>query len=453
MENEPSKEAKRRLGFLPNKLTAEHKFLILLLLVKVVAFSGIATTAEVDTSSYFCFELSGWVDETRTPLYPLLMYLFSGAVSEYALHLVTVLQFIADCIAVVLFSKILQIVCVHPTIRKIATAYYALSISTSVWSSIVLTESFSMSFTVFYLFFLVSYLYKHKNGYLYAAIGVIGLSICLRPTFTLYLAITLAFVLVYAICRKIDKKALVASILLMSFLVGGVSIYAAEFQKRYDSYSLSNTLLYQQLAILIRGDLCNTGDPEIISYICGEVEALEESNEYYLLNSLPELRIAHQVKAEFGNAKVSEFVGHNLKSNWLLFSINRVNAFLGALSLPYGRTPQLSPSVLGIPGILLNGISYTLISVPTFGFGVQIAFALFVLFVLETVKHKRINFLYLGMWSHIIMIDVSSVFGTCSDYARTSVTAVPFIILGCAVLIDKIIERTPRGNVNAERNW
>lgn len=420
----------------------ELLFWLVLLGLKLLAFTGVPASMEVDSEGYmgidgFSFVPDeNWLNELRVPVYPFLCECFERLFGEWAPQAIAVFQLVVSCVAVYYLFKMLHLLKINIWVARAVTVVYALSISVMSWENLVLTESLALSTTVFYIYLLVSYIKKPAVRPMLAAGALMLFMVFMRPTFLVLPVITLVFMAAHALITRVKLRTLLPAAVGPLAVVAACLVYMGAFQQVHGSFTMSNTLLNQQLAVIIRSDLYTLGgdiDIDIVNYLGRKVQVSIDDGTYYLPNDLPELTIGSHARDFFTSERMSWFEGELIKAHPFEYLRYKFLVLMREVSVPFGRAPNVVVSLARLPGLAVCGLSYFLLSVVHFGYGIQVAFVAFVAFFYKWIRKKQLDYVLAGVWVFITVFYVSSIFGTCGDYTRTAVAALPFILLGTAM--------------------
>lgn len=203
---------------------------------------------------------AGIPDIDRTPVYPAFLQICRSVAGESHMQLLAIIvQNIVSWVAIWCFYRI----AVRVTRSKKATFWSSLAVAVipafTMWHSYILTESLSVSFSIF-LFYCLLNIYNRKSWW-----GVAGafvwtfLLLFLRPAF-LYLLPVLFVAFIIMIWQKKDaRKQAVVGILGLFIIAGTLVSYMKAFEKQYGVFAITRVSTYNNYFIMRQN---GTLDPE-----------------------------------------------------------------------------------------------------------------------------------------------------------------------------------------------
>lgn len=438
---------------------------IFIFAVKMIVFLLQDITLTPDSYNYIAldgFEIFRLhVDNLRVPFYPIiidsLQWLFGD---QKGLQAVCVMQFAVSYISSIAFFKALSYLSPPPThtwkaenqtiANLLFTVLYACSSAVVGWDKKILTESFSLSFTVFLIYFFISYLFspisnKILSGLCIAIITLLGSF--LRPTFSSFAVIAFGFFVLRAIiCREERHTALKCTALMLIPIIGCLS-YALLFYKFYGSFTLSDTWCTQQIHRAIESGLYkNSTDDEMVSFIDAQLELYGYpevtsvnigTSEYGEPNAVrsPVTIVKLETYRKFDRERLNHFIQESLFSNPAAYAY----IILKTLGVTYNEefTAVRQAEESSFSSILTYGIANLLLPSFSFGNGLLTAFLMFCIWLMTLIKRKECDWICLGCFGFILIQYVLSLFGTFAEFTRTSITVVPFVILSFFILAKK----------------
>ena len=144
-----------------------------------------------DTSSYFAAAekiIEGKPDYLRTPLYPLFLHLCESINKENAKELCVIIQIIVFYISMFFFFRLIEQFTSNKVMMVLGTICYGCMTCVINFNVFLLTESFSVSGTVIFAYYMVRFIKEWKPGKLTVCMALSFLLTMLRPS-ALYLYI------------------------------------------------------------------------------------------------------------------------------------------------------------------------------------------------------------------------------------------------------------------------
>ena len=275
--------------FRPSRLSPIAKIYAIAIPLSLIFMFGIGYVVSTDTRSYFNAWQSlqkGCLDQFRTPVYPVIVGCFesifgevefvksrelvfshgnvlsyyeqiTGSVSSLVAYLVVGLQFIVFLISLLYFYKIARLLTHSERCSVGCTLLYTIVILISGVNNQILTESLSLSATIFFLYSFVQSVKTDSNLYTIAALFWSLFLVFLRPSFlfipccALFLGLCLIFIKKY---RKPAIKNIVAGLVVMFTTL----VYCYQFEKTYDSFSPTLVSVTNQYMIARTGNMIDS---------------------------------------------------------------------------------------------------------------------------------------------------------------------------------------------------
>lgn len=476
-------------------------FLSFILVFRVVYFFCLDYNFSQDSYEYIARNgfswLQGSIDRYRLPVYPMIIDICKFISDEHFAFLVCFIQLIASLLSVIILYMTIKRITNKKWICLFITFLYGTLNATTGWDKTLLTESLSLSLTVFIVFGIVSFI-KSKN-YKYVVFTTICLltGCFLRAIFVIYAGLFFGFLLLITIlpARKMDsithsKQRKVNAICSVTAVVPIVLVfvYAFMFNAQYGGFTISDSALGQQLYVVIANDFYkDSTDIEIKEIADSIVNSPSESSlsknidsffkEYYNETNVNDNTL-HQIKNELLSStsnKLDKQIENSLNqyiydeyqneydcsftnSTYLArlyimenFDRNRVKEFVNEAKSNYIKSyTMLIPShtfesfssyscvknsaiahlVSQITNNLLFFLTITLLH------SLLVSMIELLSFVIILIRKKKADWMRLGLGVFILSTILLSIFGTNAEFARTAITALPFMFVAFAVYIE-----------------
>lgn len=121
------------------------------------------------------------------PLYPAVIKICRMICGEhYYLYMVVAIQVLASGIAVIYLFKAFKLITDNSLLSGIVTIWYGCSSGVMSWDTIILTESFSISISVFYIWALIKYVKNKRLKDGYEVIFLSWIAALIKPTLAVY---------------------------------------------------------------------------------------------------------------------------------------------------------------------------------------------------------------------------------------------------------------------------
>ncbi len=423
------------------------KVLLLVLLARVFAaqfitpyniLSDSASYVQFPFEDLFALQLNG-----RTPVYPIIIricYIVFGEVHFYSA--IVAIQSIVSCISVAVFYQTLCLVFKHQRICFWAAVFYGACPSIYGWDSCILTESFALSGTVFFLYFIVRYIKTPRFAFGCASVFLMFVLTFLRPSFLLFDGLIFVFWVARWIFMKDERKLAallcVCSMAVFAFIGG----YMVLFYQTFGYYSISDPMPRQSLIINIERSYYEYSTDE--AYKADVLAALEANywDAWYAAGDILEVYTEPEIIAitdEYINAYPLAYardtfvvMGELAEEKFKNYYEYNVNAWLYGL-LPVYQVYEIVFATLRI------GHLYVIMCAELI-----IAFVLWI-------KQKKIPWIHLGLAAFLCGIVLSSIVATCDEYPRTMVCALPLAYFSCASFASWVWTRALRTSTEEQQ--
>lgn len=449
--------------------------LILLFLVRITLFCCLDIKYFYDSYEYISRDgfswLAGNVDRYRLPVYPMIIDIIQGVFGEHFYFVLCYLQLLVSLVSFVVLYCTLNKLTDRKWISTAVTVLYGVSNAVSGWDKTILTESFSLSVTVFMLWGIISFLKDNKIRYAVIAALLLTLGCFMRAVFVLYAGMFWGALILISIIQTMKKDKSDPSGSRYNNWIGAaistvpiilVIAYSFAFYNQYGSFTMSDSYLGQQLFVVINnGYYHDSSDAEIASAADGIAYSYEETVardpsieerleaiacrdtgiEYDLSNTANVNLARWYIMDTYDRTRVEAFVeeslGNHKFENW-----NRMmpNLFETYSSSFYRAVVDTEPAQMMVfllddtLSVIRINIFHTLI----------ISLIEIITFVYVLVKKKQIEWIRLGLGAFIMVTIILSIFGTNLEYARTAITAVPIATVAAAGIIDRIVSITDK---------
>jgi hypothetical protein len=427
----------------------------IILLVRVIFYSILTPYfLTPDSYSYIGINsmqfLSFRLDEVRVPLYPIIIDLIRLVFGvEYYINAIVALQIIVSFMSVVVFYKILNLVVNKKSIAILMTILYGCAPSIMGWDKTILTESLALSGTVFFIYLMISYTKKPsvKQG-LGSSILALFLTL-LRPTFLIILLICIAFWVVRYLLikgqRNLTGKCLISSI--VSLLI--IFVYASLFHSQFGVFSLSNTLLGQEVFTIVqKGYYKNSQDKEVIRLI--DEKIIEDKGEF-----IQAIGIVYEKYSS--REALTNFIRdskHNSKNKYVRDKVETVIR-LADIKFPNNawysfnlNEPGFHQDIKGNTYYKIEGNLNQTIEALIRGIAPAITFAhVYLIIIIETIlmiflwyKNKTAPWVHMGILSIVSATLLSAIMGTFAEWGRTAICVLPYCYMVITMYIEYIIQ-------------
>lgn len=360
----------------------------------------------------------------RAPLYGMFLDLMDLLFRENAMAAATLTQTVLSIGSLFVFEALLRELRIGLPWRAVCVLLYGVSPAIVGWESSILTESFSLTGAVMFLYCTIAYIRRQQLRYGAASIVVALLLSFLRPQFQVYLALLSLFFLLKCFFpqnrmeRRISLKLL--AILLCCWIL--VLLYCSEMRRQFGVFSLNDAMPRQNLAICIsRGYYTDMDDIEIVKFIEEQMEVQQQDG----------WNVAVAAVDTFGNERVSETTRQYFAAHSMKYVQDTVSSMLDSVQNTFcGYSLSESIRINGEK----SGIFYKILPIQMglFG-GMNIAHALLisllsgVAMVAVWVKRRTIPWVHMFFFSISMCTTFLTYFVTCGEYMRTMISVLPDI--------------------------
>ena len=286
------------------------------------------------------------------------------------------------------------------------------------WNNSILTESIALSVTIIIIYFIIKYI-KYPN--ISSGMPAIILSLILtfhRPTAIIYVVLLEIFWIGRFIFDrkqiKVDFKCFIASTISIFIIV----VYAIIFHRTFEIYSITDAVVRQDLIVCIQeGYYKSSNNEQFIEYVN---EALKNNdNSWYVMTD---------VKSKYNNAEVKELTNYCRMQN-----MSKYIKYIYDLTIEH-ETIYYDNYLVNTR----NTVDVALFKFITFSHIYAIIAIEFILVVYYWIKDKKVPWVHCGLFGFPFVIVFSSFVGTCGEFMRTSICALPFAYISIATYIDML---------------
>lgn len=386
-----------------------------------------------DSYGYIEFNFSKLMNldftQGRTPVYPIILRIFQKIFGETNFLLfVCYFQMAVSFSAIIYFYKTLKMISKRNWLVYGMTFLFGASNTFSGYDFVILTESLALSGVIFFIYFLVKYLKSNNIKYGINSVILMFFLTFLRPSFLLFDAIILMFLLIQQLITR--RKEIFKIIVVNVICWFGILFYCFLFFNSTGIFTISDPMPRQLLVICIDRDYyLDSDDKEYVKFIEDSIKSNSTTWES-----------VWDALSHFGLKRTESFAKECIKNNLSKYLKNEIsesviNANCNFISYNIAKED-------------INKNMYDLRNL-TIGFFDVLkpihALILATYFLIITIKglffEKKIYWLACGFCVFIISIFISSMIATCGEYIRTMIHMFPFIYIGLAYLLELKIDR------------
>lgn len=369
-------------------------------------------------SKLFHLEIQG-----RVPIYPFICRIIQKIFGEEYLQFVVILQYVIGYISTVYFFKALQLLIKNKKCITLFTILYALCPAIIAWNNVILTESIALSFTVIFIYHIIKYI---KTPNLLSGSVTIVIAFILtfhRPTAIIYVL----FLEIFWVARfiferesiKIDFKCFIMSTISIVLVI----IYGILFYRTFGFFSISNVVVRQDLYVCIEEEYYKSSTDENFIKCIDEGLERDRFDIWAIIKDIQEKYNIVEIKELTAYCKkenMKEYVDHIICLNNEHASVMFESYILDA------DNNYLQKAVRGIFSFITFAHIYIVIIIEL------------ILLIYNWIKNKKVPWIHCGLFGFTLVIVYSSFIGTCAEYMRTAICALPFVYVSIATYANKI---------------
>lgn len=386
-----------------------------------------------DTGAFVDYQITAGL---KTPGYPLLIDIFQLLLGErYAIGVIFV-QIIVSCISVYYVYKCFCYVTKNERLSLFGTLLYGCSSGIYCWDMILLSESLSISLTVFFLYYALSWIQSFQKKDAILLFLTCFLSFLIKNALFVYGIACLILIGFIFLFKKEERKHLPFPSMLFGILMLFFLGYATFTYVTTGVFHVSCLQARHDLAISLQSNLYkNYPDKELVA----KIEKIYVGNNYSI-----EYDTTDEVLALFGDTFIEQnknalaFNKVCLSSDRITYLKNRIYTAYGVMNNTfnegYGHYVDRSLVLKGI--CFLGSILFNFLKIGH----IYVCLLLgAIVFCKEWMQRKQIPLDMLGLVGGILTIVVSVFVGTYGEFSRTLIYVLPFVYLLGAKVIKSIL--------------
>lgn len=372
----------------------------------------------------------------RTPVYPVFIAVvrFLFGEEKYLLAVVGIQE--AFCFVSLFFLfRTLKMITSNRRVISLITLAYGCSPAVLSWNYCILTESLALSMCVIYVFLMCKFI-KTKSDTVGMTVFICVLIMTFeRPSFLLFLPVTVAFLLFFSLIGKHKKLLKTYLTALCSVVV--VTGYSFGFYKVNGIFSISNPVPRQLLYVVMqRGYYKNSPNLEFRNIVEKSWDGTIESIWPSVGKVLGYYGLAESQKLAFESIKNSkyQYIRDEIRlsfdvcaSPWNGYYINK--------DFPHSLAGNIKRA---LRILYINFFTILLHVIPAHTLLVA-GFSLFV--AIKQLFLRRINWLLFGCGCYVFLIFSSSMILTNAEYMRTMIHLLPLFYLNIVCLFDSLCNK------------
>ena len=381
-----------------------------------------------DSTQYIRFDtlevLRGNLNATdgRPPLYGIFLDLMGTFFGESYLSATKFVQILVSFLSIVVFAKLLRRLGVSSPCRELCVFLYGVTPAVAGWDNAILTESFSLSGTVMFFYWIVLYIQNHQLRYGVLAHLMVFALVFLRPQFLVYLALLLTFLVLkfFFPFERAERKRIVTLLLLQVVLWGGIWGYCVGFEKATGVFSLTTASPIQNMRVCIdRGYYADFDDEKVKQFIEQKMEELPGNTEVF-----------NATAAEFGIPRCGEVAQHYFSTHFSTYVIDTIDVMINDLQTRFCGYGLYSDKInTGARGIFYKtyALQMGLFGIATVAHALIFSALEGVAMAIVWVRRRSLPWIHMALFSISICTTVTTYFVTCGEYMRTMISVVPYL--------------------------
>ncbi|MCR5250350.1 MAG: glycosyltransferase family 39 protein [Lachnospiraceae bacterium] len=415
------------------------------------------TGSYVDYDPKLCYRMFG---------YPLLIDLFQWLMKDGFGYGVTAVQIVLSLISIWYLYRALMIVTGEKRgISLIMTAFYGCSPAIMQWDMILVTESLSLSFTVFFVYHALAWLKEfRKRDAVGMVLSVFWGTITKTALFVFVGAILLLLILLFFLksedefalavsarsagkaAGKSDagavpsartlKRRILGFALILTLLLGLFDLgYCSYNYKHCGLFSMSNLSARHKIVHALRsGTYLEHPDREMVE----KIEEIYRANgyEYAYATTTPVLELFGDTQVE-QNRKALAFAKECLRSDLPAYAKDLVRTAVDEMFWKYDAPYETRLCEGKIPNLLLN-LQQICFSFLRVAYVCALCFAALVWLVAKWIREKKCPFALLGLSGGMLLILVTVNLAAYSEWTRLLDYILPFVYVTAGMMLAAI---------------
>lgn len=443
--------------------------------------------------------LHGTLDRYRLPVYPMILDIAQWLSADQYQLLVCSLQLLVSLLSVIVLYWTVKKLVDKKWVCLLVTTLYGTFSAVSGWDKTLLTESLSLSLTVFVIYGIVSFIRNKKYRYVWITSGCLLVGCFLRAVFAIYAGLFLGFLLLITIFPSKSTEApsprnqrltTIKSALIALIPVAMLFVYAGLFYGQHGAFTLSDSGLGQKLYIvLVKGYYEDSSDQEMKEIAdtilsSSASSALETELDGFLASFYQQSDISdgdmQQLKGqmlsmvdntldpsleEALDGYVGETYGNHYDASFTTrqhlgrcyimenYDRDRIVAFVDE-SMAGKTVPRTIDTVLNsfdefVPynthkDTLYGNVIYGSADVNFLKLSLLHSLLItgleLLIFLAQALRKKKADWVRLGLGTYIGATVLLSLLGTNGEFARTAITALPFMFVAIGLYLDRFTD-------------
>lgn len=414
--------------------------LIILLFRFVTYKNAVFAQIEPDSESY----IAGWGgfrDGNRMPLYPTIINLNELLFHDHYLTGVVWCQIIVSIVAVVFFYKAVKLATGNRLIACMMAVFYGCYPGIMGFDTIILSESFAISLSVFLLYFTVRYLRDSTKKTGRWMMLLVFLAVCEKTALLIYVPAVFVLLVVQFCLQKGTRKIVCQLIGIDLIMMALVFLHAGQVYMYAGTFSIDKKGPQHMLASCLQSGIYrNYPDRELVQYM----EKIYLENDMEISGKVLQLisKKLGSTPKEY-NPILAEINAYCIKSDPQSYIRYMFSRFIDNIPVKLKMDELTTADENTVDRFILQVQDY-LIFVLRVGHIYLIGFAALFLLIKKWVQSGECPWYYLGTTGILFGIVASVFLGTYGDYNRCMIYVLPFAFFGLALLLNDLCGAIPK---------
>lgn len=374
-------------------------------------------------------------NEGQAPGYGFFLAVIRVLVGGNYLNIVVAIQILLSFLSLFALAYTMNLLGLNLVLQQVLLVLYGANPAICGWDGCILTESLSLSCTVFFFCCITRYITMGKLRDAVWGGVIVFYMVFLRPQFLYVFAALLVFFLLKSIFEETEAKTNLKMVLLMACQTVLILLYCGNFKTAYDVFSLSDAMPRQNLKICIdRGYYTGFENRELVEWI----EAYQKGEDVYEEN----WGAAMSAVSEFGNQEIGQqtsqyfrtHLSEYIKDTLDILVDDTTTTFLGYGSASYKLYENVNADAPGIAR-KIDRLQTALFNHVTVGQALAVSLLEGVAMVYVWIKRKRPPWIHMALFSISMCTTWLTYFLTCFEYMRTMVSVLPYFYIMVGLFI------------------
>ena len=374
-------------------------------------------------------------NEGQAPGYGFFLAIVRAFAGANYLNVVVAIQILLSFLSLFALVYTMNLLGINLLLQQVLLVLYGANPAICGWDGCILTESLSLSCTVFFLFFITRYIIKNDIWDVIRGGVIVFYMVFLRPQFLYIFAALLLFFLLKSIFEESKSRQNLKMVLLMACQTVLILLYCGNFKAVYGVFSLSDAMPRQNLKICIdRGYYKEFENQKLVKWI----EDFQQGEDVYNENWSATMSAI----AEFGNEEISQqtkacirtHLSDYIKDTMDIIVDDTTTTFLGYGSASYKLYENINPDAPGIAH-KIDRLQLALFNNVTVGQVLVVSLLEGIAMVYVWIKRKRLPWIHMALFAISMCTTWLTYFLTCFEYMRTMVSVLPYFYIMVGLFI------------------